>query len=331
MNWNQIQYVITVAEEKNITRAAEKLYISQPSLSLSIQSLERELNTSLFFRSKGEIQLTHAGELFLEWAQLTVHSHQQLLKKLNDLAKNQYQPIQIGISPHRSTLLLPPILEKFYEKYPETQVLVVEKPTYLLKELLKKNQIDFMIDVPHSDTVNFKSELLLEEKLMLAVPKSFTEKLCQIGSDFAEKRCNEEMSQFYEEKIALDAMENTISLSQTCSLPYIMLSADHILGRMSRTICESDCFYPDIRMTVSNVETALVLVSSQLGITFVPEIFARQGRYKEQVCYYNIKGFHDTRQICIVLNRNHYQSQQAEQLIELFKEMTPQIYGYRMQ
>nr|WP_300823946.1 LysR family transcriptional regulator [uncultured Schaedlerella sp.] len=64
MNWNQLQYVVTVADEKNITRAAKKLFISQPSLSLSIQSLEREIGTPLFQRIRGNLTLTYAERCF---------------------------------------------------------------------------------------------------------------------------------------------------------------------------------------------------------------------------------------------------------------------------
>ena len=67
MNWNQLQYVITIAEEKSITKAAQKLYISQPSLSLSIQALEKETGIPLFERNRGEMKLTYAGSLFYEW------------------------------------------------------------------------------------------------------------------------------------------------------------------------------------------------------------------------------------------------------------------------
>ena len=58
MNWNQIQYIIVTAEEKNMTRAAKKLYISQPSLSISIKQLETELGKELFVRQNGQLELT---------------------------------------------------------------------------------------------------------------------------------------------------------------------------------------------------------------------------------------------------------------------------------
>lgn len=75
MNWNQLQYVLTIAQEKNITKAAQKLYLSQPSLSMSMKSLEQELGTALFERKNGTLSLTYAGELFCHWATSTLRSH----------------------------------------------------------------------------------------------------------------------------------------------------------------------------------------------------------------------------------------------------------------
>lgn len=99
MNWNQLQYVITIAEEKSITKAAQKLYISQPSLSLSIQALEKETGIPLFERNRGEMKLTYAGSLFYEWAISTLHSHTQLEWKLGDIVSGSRTLIRLGLSP----------------------------------------------------------------------------------------------------------------------------------------------------------------------------------------------------------------------------------------
>lgn len=68
MNWNQLQYIVTTAQEKSITKAAKKLFISQSSLTLSIQNLERELGVELFERNRGSLALTYAGQLYYDWA-----------------------------------------------------------------------------------------------------------------------------------------------------------------------------------------------------------------------------------------------------------------------
>lgn len=304
MNWNQLQYVITIAEEKSITKAAKKLFISQPSLSLSIQSLEKETGVTLFQRSHGEISLTYAGTLFYEWAVSTLHSQNQLTLKLNDISSQKRNLIRVGLSPHRSLIMLPEILEKFYSDFPNCEIQMIEKQTYILKKLLEDNQIDFMIDVPHPDTINYQSDILTNEKILLAVPVSYAN----------------------QEPFSTLKKEEAVSLSETTSYPFIMLSSEQSLGNMSRKMCEAASFCPDIRITCENVETALSLVNKQLGISFVPEIMAKEMKFCPNVRYYSIRQFHDTRQLCLIYPKNKYQHVQLTHLLTLFREIVPKLY-----
>lgn len=303
MNWNQLQYVIAVADEKNITKAAKRLFISQPSLSLSIQSLEKELGAALFQRAHGEMVLTYAGSLFYDWAVSTLHSQGQLQMKLSDITNENRRLIRMGLSPHRSLIMLPAILERFYADYPECEINIIEKPTYFLKKLLENQKIDFMIDVPHPDTINFQSEHLTEERIVLAVPSGFCRK-----EDFPKDE------------------QGFVALSDLSSYPFILLSSDQILGSMSRKMLESASVYPNIRLICENVETALTLTGHQLGITFVPEILAAQKRFFPSVSYFPIRQFHDTRPLCLVFHRNGYRHRPLMHLLSLFKEMVREIY-----
>lgn len=303
MNWNQLQYVITVADEKNITKAAKKLFISQPSLSLSIQSLEKELGVTLFQRAHGGIALTYAGTLFYDWAISALRSQGQLQMKLSDITNENRRLIRMGLSPHRSLIMLPAIMERFYADYPECEIHIIEKPTYILKKLLENHEIDFMIDVPHPDAINFQSELLTEERIVLAVPSGF----CQSG-DFPGDE------------------QGGVALCDLSPYPFILLSSDQVLGSMSRKMCESASLYPNIRLTCENVETALTLTGRQLGITFVPEILAAQKRFFPAVSYFPIRQFHDTRPLCLIFHRNGYRHKTLIHLLSLFKEMAGEIY-----
>lgn len=301
MNWNQLQYVITIAEEKSITKAAKKLFISQPSLSLSLQALEHETGVSLFDRSHGEVSLTYAGTLFYDWAVSTLRSNRQLNLKLNDISNQTRHLIKIGISPHRSMIMLPPVLEQFYKEFPNCEVHIVEKPTFMLKKLLEDNEIDFMIDVAHPDTINYQSDLLVREEILLAVPQSYT---------------------------AQDpfSVPGPVSLSGLSAFPFIMLSADQVLGSMSRRMCEAAALHPDIRLSCTNIETALTLVGRQLGITFVPEVLSKQPRFRREIRYYSILQFHDARQICLVYRKNLYRPTQMTALLEQFRRTIPELY-----
>lgn len=213
MNWNQLQYVITIAEEKSITKAAQKLYISQPSLSLSIQALEKETGIPLFERNRGEMKLTYAGSLFYEWAISTLHSHTQLEWKLGDIVSGSRTLIRLGLSPHRSERLLAPVLERFYSMYENCDIQIIEQPTYILRQMLEEDKLDLILDISSPDTINYESELLVKESFVLAIPDS----LCPF-SDPSQK----------EEDISATPQIHLPALS---AIPFILLSEDHDLGK----------------------------------------------------------------------------------------------------
>ncbi|MDY2629701.1 MAG: LysR family transcriptional regulator [Lachnospiraceae bacterium] len=319
MNWNQLQYVITITEEKSITKAARKLFISQPSLSLSIQSLEKEIGTALFERKNGETTPTYAGSLFYEWAVSTLHSQQQLTAKMNDIAKDRRHLIRFGISPHRSILLLPEIVKQFYQDFPDCELRIEESPTYQLKKMLDNNELDFMVDIPNPDTLNYRNDLLAVEKILLAVPCTYLEKHPEIVPVDSPAKEGSTIHRTL-------SGAKTITLTDLSSCPFILLSPDHVIGKISRKICESTSFYPDIRLTCRNLDMAVSLVSSQLGATFVPEIYAGRHIYDPQVRYFFIKDYTETRQICLVYRKNLYQTAPLRSLLQLFHDMFPKLY-----
>ncbi|MGN0295342.1 MAG: LysR family transcriptional regulator [Lachnospiraceae bacterium] len=332
MNWNQLQYVITITDEKSITKAARKLFISQPSLSLSIQSLEKEIGTALFERRHGEITPTYAGSLFYEWAVSTLHSQQQLTAKMDDIAKERRHLIRFGISPHRSILLLPEIVKQFYQDFPDCELRIEESPTFQLRKLLDNNELDFMVDIPNPDTLNYRNDLLAEEKILLAVPCTYLEKhpeIVPVDSPAEDKNIIHHTPAGEGSPLphALSGAK-TITLTDLSSCPFILLSPDHVIGKISRKICESTSFYPDIRLTCRNLNMAISLVSSQLGATFVPEIYAGKHIYDSQVRYFFIKDYTETRQICLVYRKNLYQTAPLRRLLQLFRDMFPKLYVY---
>lgn len=302
MNWNQLNYVVAIAQEKNITRAAHRLYISQPSLSLSIQSLEQELGTRLFTRSAGEMQLTYAGTLFYEWARATLHSREQLSLKLNDISQNVRQMIHLGISPHRSTIMLPPVLDAFYKECPSCELHIIGKPAYILRQMLEDNEADFIIDTPNSDILTYQNDYLAEEQILLAVPMTIVQKL------------------------GIPEHQKALPLSCLDGVGFILLSEQHGIGNIARQICEASCFYPTVKMECTHIETALSMVDRQLGAAFVPAILSVQKQLRPCVRYFEIEDFAESRQICLVYKKNRYRSRQMERLIRLFIELVPNLY-----
>ena len=319
MNWNQLQYIVTTAQEKSITKAAGKLFISQPSLTLSIQNLEKELGVELFERSRGAITLTYAGRLYYDWALNTLHSREQLDARIGDIKDESSHLIRLGISPHRSVILLPEILPRFYEQFPTSEIFLEERPTYQLRTMLEEEQLDLMIDVPHPDSLNYQNIVLAQEHLVLAVPERYIKELPEVSPEA--------------QTITMDpskATEKVVPMQYFAGLPFFMLAEPQNLAALSRRIYESAGFLPQTRMVCSRIVTALELVGCGLGIVLAPEIYSLPGNAQEGVRYFHIEPLAtdqiDVRQICLVYRKSLYLHAGLKALIDLFVERTPEVY-----
>ena len=113
----QIEYVLTLAEEKSFSKAAQKLYVTQPSLSQFIKNLEKELRVPIFDRSTSPIRLTPAGEAFVNAARKIKAIEDELNQQIADLTNLNTGDLRIGTSPFRASCLLPKSIAKFQELY----------------------------------------------------------------------------------------------------------------------------------------------------------------------------------------------------------------------
>lgn len=319
MNWNQLQYIITTAQEKSITRAAKKLFISQPSLTLSIQNLEKELGVELFERNRGALNLTFAGQLFYDWALNTLHSREQLDARIGDIKEEGSHLIRLGISPHRSSILLPRILPRFYELFPYSEIFLEEKPTYQLRTMLEEEQLDLIIDVPHPDSLNYQNIVLAQEHLVLAVPEVYIKELPEITPEA--------------QVVTMDpskVTEMVVPMQCFTNLPFFMLAEPQNLTALSRRIYESAGFLPQTRLVCRNIVTALGLVKSGLGIVIAPEIYSHPEYAQEGIRYFRIDPLMadqiDVRQICLVYRKSLYLHAGLKTLIDLFVELAPEVY-----
>lgn len=295
MNFNQLKYIVAVADEKNISRAAQKLYISQPSLSQCIRSIEEEYSIKLFDRSKSPITLTYAGEVFVEWARNVLFSSEQLRQKMFDISKQKSFKLVIGITPYRSTYVLPPVIAQLKLKYPDCYVVVEEYPTTILHKLLEEHKIDILIDTPHPDTISYTSIPLVREDIILGVPSDWKVSVKNCGND------------------------KFVKLSDFKESPFILLSEEQLLGKLARDLCFKDGFKPIVALECHNIETAYSMVKAKNGVTFVPEMFVRFQGDDKYVNYYRIEGYEPDRQFCVVYSNERYLPEAAKDFIEILR------------
>lgn len=133
------------AKELNYTRAAEKLFVSQSSVSQSIASLEKALKTKLFFRSGKNMELTSEGKLLYSYVSQAMNLIIQGEKAISDLISLEYGEIRIGISDTLSRHYLMKYLKKFYRDYPNIRIKINNRPSSITSELVTSGELDFGI------------------------------------------------------------------------------------------------------------------------------------------------------------------------------------------
>ena len=277
MNFNQLKYIVTVAKEKNITSAAKKLFISQSSLSQTIKNIESEYSTKFFETNTTPIKITLAGEIFVNWAAKILKSEEDVKEEIEKISKNNEVKIVVGMATHRCIYILPSVIKEFKKEYPNSIIKVKEYPTPTLEKMLTNSELDLLVDIENPDSFSYKNILLKKEKILLDVP----EKYSSLGKE-------------------LYAFKN---------VPFIMLSKEQLLGRIARTACKKYKFEPNISVECKNIETAHSLVQQGLGVTFVPELFAKynSGNFLE------LSSLNINRNICAI-----YESRNSSEALNKF-------------
>ena len=172
MTITQLQYVLAVAENKNFTLAAEKCFVTQPTLSMQIQKLEEELDVQIFDRSKKPIQLTDVGEQIVNQAKNIV-SESGRIKDIVDQQKGYVGgDFKVGIIPTIMPTLLPMFMHNFIKKYPKVNLIIEERTTEEIIKMIKNGQLDAAIAATPLDEETIKEVVLYYEPFVAYVPES---------------------------------------------------------------------------------------------------------------------------------------------------------------
>ena len=229
MTINQLKYVLALYKHKNFTAAAHKSLVSQPSLSMQIQKLEKELNTKIFDRSKKPIETTEIGEKLIKQFQIIV-SESLKVKELINYQKNKIiGNLNIGISSTLESTILPIFTKNLLEKFPEINFKYTTNNSKFLYDSLNNNELDFVIGITPLNDSNLTVRPLYYEPILMVIPENFknneaTEvELSKINSkdilipekenEFRNTIDNIFLSETYNEKFKNNSLETLVNLS----------------------------------------------------------------------------------------------------------------------
>lgn len=167
---NSFEYILAIAEERHLTHAAEKLFITQPALTLRLNRLEKELGIKLFDRSKTPIEITREGEVYIAEMQKIEAQRERLLRTLHSMSQEQPEHITLGIGLNRGKSILPMLLPYLKKHEPSLTVQICEAADGDMEQLIKKGTVDAGILGSAVMSSELFAETITREKLLLAVP-----------------------------------------------------------------------------------------------------------------------------------------------------------------
>lgn len=174
MEFRQIESFISIAKYKSFSKAAKQLYLTQPTLSTHIQSLEEELDTLLFDRSTKQLCLTKAGEIFYDYARDLIFRKEELLMEVGSFTGRLHGTLHIHASTVPEQYLLPTLLKGFLKDYPDLQVKVNHLDSFDILHAIKDQRIDFGFSGAEPKDPQLESIPLFEDEMILVCSPNFS-------------------------------------------------------------------------------------------------------------------------------------------------------------
>ncbi|MHA0856914.1 cidABC operon transcriptional activator CidR [Paenibacillus sp. CMAA1364] len=242
MDIRQLQYFMEVAHHKSFTKAAEVLYITQPTISKTIKNMEEEFDIVLFDRSNKKIALTDAGKIMYEQGRQIVKSFQNLSSELQDLQNLKKGHIRIGLPPMVGSSFFPEVIGQFHEQYPDVTIQIFEDGAKKVEVDVESGLLDIGVTVLPTNLDLFHSFTFVEEKLMLLVHPTH----------------------------AL-AQQDTVSLKALEGEPFVLFREDFAMHDRIITECVRLGFQPHVVYESSQWDLISGMVAANLGIALLPE------------------------------------------------------------
>ena len=246
MELRQLEYFQMASRLKNITRAAERLRVSQPNITVAIKKLEGELGIQLFDRSQKQLSLTPEGAVFLGRVEVALRNIQDAVLEVNDYKQLQKGTIKIGIPPMMGAYLFPKIFSSFQRRYSHLDVYLHEEGSVAIREQLERDELDFGIIIIPDTSPNLQLLPMARSQIVCCVPED---------SDLAARKV-----------ITLQDIEdhNLIMLKEGSFLRQTMLQKMKTAG-----------FTPNIVLESNQVVTIMGLVASGVGNAFLLDMIVR--------------------------------------------------------
>lgn len=298
MNLKQLEAFVQVAEGKSFSKAAKELFLTQPTISAHIASLERELNARLFVRNTKEVSLSEDGKDLYRYAKQIIDLQKQIEERFETEEEGSRHCITIAASTIPAQYLLPRVLKRFNEKYPDEQIKIMESDSSKVVSQI----VDHIVDVGFTGTVLEKKHCrylpFYKDKLAVITPN--TERYRRLKEESLEG-----IDWILEEHLIMREEGSGTRKEAEEQLKAAGIPAEKL----------------DVIASIGNQETIKKSVRQGMGITILSELAAVDEEADGELLTFPIPGADAGRDINLVYNKNYQLSRSAERFIKVVKEV----------
>lgn len=295
MTLTQLEYIVALDTYRHFVLAAEKCFVTQPTLSMQIQKLEDELGIKIFDRTKQPVMPTELGMTIIEQARVTLREAGRIQEMIDDQKDRMTGELRIGVIPTLAPYILPPLFQRIREKYPQLTLVIKESITEDVLHDLKTNTLDCGIVVTPLKDASIKEHVLFYEELFVYVSRK---------------------NKLYDKKYVL---ANEIDPDQLW-----LLEEGHCFRSQVLNLCELRK-YSDlhVKYETGNIETLKRMVDNTDGITILPELAVMEFSKSQLKFVKKLKEPSPAREVSLVTHRDHIKTKLINTLREEILDIVP--------
>lgn len=301
MSFRELEYVLGIEKYHNITKAAEAMYISQPTLSKFLQNYEKELGLRLFERSGNRYYLTYAGERYVRYARQILLLESDMKRELEELAANRRGRLSIGYQMNRSAYAVPLTVPKFKAEFPEVDINIQEQSSETLEQQLLAGKLDIVVFNYPERSPLLEYEVIDQEELLLITP--WDHPLCIRQTEAGNHR------------------HPYMDLTLFAREPFILQHSDQTTGRAAREILADAGISPPVVLKTRSIEGTVRLVEAGVGCSFVIESgLMRAAGILSNVRCFSIGQTSRNMDLVVAHRKSDYLSKHAQSYIRILRD-----------
>lgn len=278
---NEMKYVYAVYQEKSFSKAAKKMYISQPALSNMVRRAEREMGAAIFDRSTIPLTVTKEGAHYIKCVEEILFIQRNLKNYFEDLRELNAGSLSLGGSSFFCSFVFPDLIGRFRKRYSNVEIDLLEGNVKELREGLEDETLDLVIETAlEENDPGVERFFYKKETLVMAVPVSYP-----INKKLQPYRLSHQ--DVISGKYARETVE-PVPLNEFKEIPFITMKPGNDMYQRGLTLCRNAGFVQKTVMCVDQVLTSVNIASNGVGAVFVRSDIVECMRENDRLIYYKL-------------------------------------------